>query len=92
MSESEVSPTKTFQNAFRSHISEWILSQSGQCAERFEGGADPEPLTHVVVKNTQTGKIASINVAAAFVAIGHDPATSVFKGKLAMDADGYVVD
>lgn len=60
-------------------------------AERFEGGTDPAPLTHVVVKDTTTGEVSNIKVAAAFVAIGHDPATSVFKGQLAMDADGYVV-
>ena len=60
-------------------------------AERFEGGADPEPLTHVVVKDTKTGEISNINAAAAFIAIGHDPATSVFKNQLDMDEDGYVV-
>ena len=26
-----------------------------------------------------------------FVAIGHDPATALFKGQLEMDAEGYVV-
>ena len=35
---------------------------------------------------------ASSQIAAdgLFVAIGHDPATQLFRGKLAMDAEGYI--
>ncbi|MGF7213844.1 thioredoxin reductase [Skermanella aerolata] len=32
-----------------------------------------------------------MEVAGAFVAIGHDPATTLFRGKLRLDEDGYIV-
>ncbi len=31
------------------------------------------------------------DVDGVFVAIGHDPATAVFRGKIAMDAEGYII-
>jgi len=34
---------------------------------------------------------ASFNIHGLFVAIGHDPATSLFKGQLDMDKEGYLI-
>jgi thioredoxin reductase (NADPH) len=45
----------------------------------------------VRLKNVKTGKEQTIDCGGFFVAIGHDPNTSVFKGQLEMDDNGYVL-
>ena len=57
--------------------------------ESFEAG-DDGALSHLVLKDTQTGETSTIEVDGAFVAIGHAPATELFKGQLAMDESGYL--
>ncbi len=47
-------------------------------------------MSHLVLKDTQTGETSTLEVDGAFVAIGHAPATELFKGKLAMDESGYL--
>lgn len=42
------------------------------------------------VKNLTTGAVTELKVGGLFVAIGHVPATDVFRGALALDAEGYV--
>jgi thioredoxin reductase (NADPH) len=44
----------------------------------------------VVVKNLKTGELRTLNVTGFFVAIGHQPNTSIFKGQLNMDELGYI--
>ena len=58
--------------------------------DRFVG----EPgkgLTGVAVIDTQTGEQSVVETDGAFVAIGHAPATELFKGKLELDESGYIV-
>ncbi len=57
--------------------------------ESFEAGEDGT-LGHLVLKDTQTGETSTLEVDGAFVAIGHAPATELFKSKLPMDAGGYL--
>jgi thioredoxin reductase (NADPH) len=45
----------------------------------------------VRVRDTVTGELEDIPAAAMFVAIGHDPNTSLFVGQLELDDEGYVV-
>ncbi len=45
----------------------------------------------VRVRNQQTKETQEIPVEGVFVAIGHDPNTIVFKGKLEMDSNGYLL-
>jgi thioredoxin reductase (NADPH) len=45
----------------------------------------------VKVRNTETGEMKTIATEGVFVAIGHDPNTKVFKGKLDMDEAGYLI-
>ncbi|CAN5537324.1 thioredoxin-disulfide reductase [soil metagenome] len=43
------------------------------------------------VKNLTTGKTQNLSVGGLFVAIGHEPNTSIFKDQLELDGKGYVV-
>lgn len=54
------------------------------------GQGDTPGMTGVRLKDTVTGAVSELAVDGMFVAIGHDPATTVFKGKIDMDAEGYV--
>src|SRR5262249_38511920 len=48
-------------------------------------------VTGLRVKNIKLNKTQTIPCAGVFVAIGHDPATKIFKGKLQMDEQGYIL-
>lgn len=43
------------------------------------------------IKDLTTGKIQNLSVGGLFVAIGHEPNTSIFKDQLQLDDKGYVV-
>jgi thioredoxin reductase (NADPH) len=55
------------------------------------GASDPPAVSAVRVKHVKSGKESVLPVQGAFVAIGHEPATALFRGKLEMDQDGYIV-
>ncbi len=57
--------------------------------EEILGTAHPKTVTGVRIRDT-SGAVRDIPVEGVFVAIGHDPATSLFRGKLDLDASGYV--
>ena len=56
----------------------------------FVGGGDPEGLVAVDLKDTTCGAIERMDTEGAFVAIGHFPATELFRDHLDLDEDGYV--
>ncbi|MFC6622093.1 thioredoxin-disulfide reductase [Novosphingobium panipatense] len=58
--------------------------------DRFVAGEDGA-LRAVALTDTQTGEESELLTDGAFVAIGHAPATELFKGKLAMDETGYLI-
>jgi thioredoxin reductase (NADPH) len=43
------------------------------------------------LRNTQTNEVTLLPVEGIFIAIGHDPNTKVFRGKLDMDENGYLL-
>ncbi len=45
----------------------------------------------LAVRDVNTGERSELPIDGVFVAIGHDPATAVFRGQVEMDADGYVL-
>jgi len=45
----------------------------------------------VRLRNAKTGEAREIALEGVFVTIGHDPNTAIFRGKLEMDANGYLV-
>jgi thioredoxin reductase (NADPH) len=55
------------------------------------GGGTPPAVTGVRLKNVKTGATSELPVDGVFVAIGHVPATELFKGQLEMDSEGYIV-
>jgi thioredoxin reductase (NADPH) len=55
------------------------------------GSENPKGVTGARLRNTVTGTMHEIAVDGVFIAIGHSPATSLFQGKLEMDATGYVI-
>jgi len=57
----------------------------------FVGGGDPEALVGLDIRNKRTGETSRVEVEGAFVAIGHQPATELFKGQLDLDDDGYII-
>ncbi len=59
--------------------------------EQVLGQDDPLGVTAVEIRNVKSGETRELAVDGLFVAIGHDPATQLFKGKLEMDAEGYIV-
>jgi len=54
------------------------------------GTENPKGVTGVVVRNTVTGSNQELAVDGLFIAIGHSPATALFKGQLEMDESGYI--
>ena len=56
-----------------------------------EALGDGEKLTGVRVRNVKTGETSEIRADGRFVAIGHDPATSLFRDQLETDEAGYLV-
>ena len=60
--------------------------------EEVIGVDQPAPaVTGVRIKNAKTGVEQTVPAEGVFIAIGHDPATKLFLGKLKMDDSGYIV-
>ena len=58
--------------------------------EEVLGNREPPEVTGLRLRNVGTGAAGELAVAGLFVAIGHDPATQLFRGQLDMDAEGYI--
>lgn len=56
-----------------------------------QGQGDNPGVTGLRTKNNKTGEVTQTDLEGIFVAIGHDPATSLFKGKLDIDKEGYII-
>jgi len=54
------------------------------------GEANPPGVTGVRLKNAKTGELHERAVHGVFIAIGHDPATGLFRGQVEMDEAGYI--
>jgi thioredoxin reductase (NADPH) len=48
-------------------------------------------VTGVRLRNVKTGEERTLAVTGVFVAIGHDPRSELFQGKLATDPEGYLI-
>jgi thioredoxin reductase (NADPH) len=48
-------------------------------------------VSSMIVRRVDTGEQTEVPVSGVFVAIGHTPNTTLFKGQLEMDANGYLI-
>ena len=55
------------------------------------GDKDPKNATRIKIKNVKSNKIDELKVDGLFIAIGHDPATNLFKDQVNMDKEGYLI-
>ncbi|MDC0524601.1 thioredoxin-disulfide reductase [Pelagibacteraceae bacterium] len=55
------------------------------------GTAEPKAVNALKIKNLKTNNITDLKVDGLFIAIGHDPATALFKNQLEMDKEGYLI-
>ena len=59
--------------------------------DEFIGSEEPLSLNKIKLRNTKNNNEKIIEATGAFIAIGHDPSTSLFKGKLKMDNENYII-
>ena len=55
------------------------------------GSDDPFGVTGARLADTSTGETSELEADGVFIAIGHDPSTALFAGKLERDEDGYLI-
>ena len=54
------------------------------------GDDNPKNVKGLKIKNVKTNKKEELKIDGLFIAIGHDPATQLFKNQLDMDKEGYL--
>src|SRR5262249_7501042 len=59
--------------------------------QEVTGSAEPKTVTGVRLRNAKSNKVTALAAEGVFIAIGHEPATELFRGKLEMKASGYLV-
>ena len=57
---------------------------------RFIDGGGVIGLVGIELRDTVTGELSTVEVDGGFVAIGHHPATELFRGHLELDEDSYI--
>jgi thioredoxin reductase (NADPH) len=66
---------------------EWRLNS--EVADIKDGGTGQ--VTAMILRDVTSGALSEVPVAGVFVAIGHTPNTSLFRGQLEMNANGYIL-
>jgi len=54
------------------------------------GSENPKSVTGIVLRDTKSGVTETLNLDGVFIAIGHSPATALFKGQVKIDESGYI--
>ncbi len=55
------------------------------------GTTEPKSVNAIKIKNIKDNKTKELKVNGLFIAIGHDPATQLFRDQLEMDKEGYLI-
>ncbi len=79
---------KTNQMRIEQHPKTRIIWDS--VVEEVLGAGEPKIVSGVRLKNLKTGAMDTIDADGLFIAIGHTPATEIFRGQLDMDEEGYI--
>jgi thioredoxin reductase (NADPH) len=58
--------------------------------EEVLGQSNPPGVTHVKLRNVKTGDVHERAIDGVFVAIGHEPASELFKGQVELKPNGYI--
>ena len=59
--------------------------------KKFIGSDNPPALKKIELEDSVDQKHSELSINGAFIAIGHDPATSLFVNKLKMDKDNFII-
>ena len=59
--------------------------------KEFKGSNEPTILKKILLEDTINKDESTLNVTGAFIAIGHDPSTSLFINKINMDNEYYIL-
>ncbi|KAF2772055.1 thioredoxin reductase [Teratosphaeria nubilosa] len=79
-------------NIKRLHANPKVEVRYNTEAVQIKGDEGPRGLMKsLVIKNNKTGDQEEIPANGLFYAVGHDPATHLFKGQVKMDEDGYIL-
>ena len=54
------------------------------------GTGDPPGVTHIRLRHVKTESLREVEADGVFVAIGHEPASGLFKGQLTLKPNGYI--
>jgi len=85
----ELRAEKMLQEKLRANKKIEIIWDS--VVEEVLGSKEPKGVNGLKIKNVNDNKISELKLDGLFVAIGHDPATSLFKDQLKMDKEGYLL-
>ena len=59
--------------------------------DEFIGSEEPLSLNKIKIKNVKDNNEKIMEATGAFIAIGHDPSTYLFKNKIEMDSENYII-
>src|SRR4051812_8327811 len=59
--------------------------------EEVLAGGQPEVVTGLRIRDVETGALTTLPIHGVFIAIGHMPNTSEFRGQIALDDEGYII-
>lgn len=85
----ELRAERILQDRLLNH--EKISVEWNQTVDEILGGEDPLGVTGVRLKDTRTGATKELETDGVFIAIGHKPATEIFRGQVEMKDSGYII-
>ena len=85
----ELRAEKMLQSKLKSNKKIEIIWET--VVEDVIGTKEPKTVNALKIKNVKDNKVKELKVDGLFIAIGHDPATSLFKDQLNMDKEGYLI-